>query len=361
MVRIHPDPTSSRPASPAGGTEVTPADYRGDSVDLYVNSICNLRCTTCFLGDDFFQVRREMSLEVAAGILRWARAAGARDVAILGGEPSLHSRITDLLRLCRTHEALNLRLVTNGTRPFQRLLRGPAAAMIDTVYVSLDGATAQENDAVRGHGAFRQARRTMRMLADMAKPFVITASITAPALDSIDDLLRLAEDSGCARLNIHWVSPTGRARDGKLSVPPQKWWELCTKVAAHRPGRPDLTIDCQRAYLRADESAEIAEIGRDCAVRQMSNLQFMPDGAVYACGLVVDRPGFNGYRWEQDRLLRTGGPDEVSLCDDSSGPGCPVRSGSMASSSAAREVAGRMGDRLRSAPMGSAGRGGRHG
>ena len=86
--------------------EFRPAEYRGHSIDLYINSTCNLLCRTCFLGDDYFAVSREMSLDMADAIVRWARAADVSDIAILGGEPALHREIVPLLTVCREARAI---------------------------------------------------------------------------------------------------------------------------------------------------------------------------------------------------------------------------------------------------------------
>lgn len=304
-----------------------PMSYHGDSIDLYINSTCNLKCRTCFLGNEYFKTTRNMSLETIESILRWARAAGVQDVALLGGEPSLHPDIVQILSLPRTIGIPANRFVTNGSRPFQRLLGSPAADLIDVSYVSLDGATAYTNDRVRGGGTFSQACGSMKILRERQMPFVITCSITPGSYEELGQLIQLAEESGCRLLNIHWVSPTGRARDGQESVDPEAWLALCDRVARYVPMRSDLSIQCQAAYLVADSTSnpKSALDDKACAVRDRTNLQFMPDGSVYACGLLVDQPSLNGYVWNGQSIIATTTPNELSICSSDTGRGCPVR------------------------------------
>lgn len=303
--------------------ELSPAVYRGESVDLYVNSTCNLKCKTCFLGDEYFSTVNNMSIQDAAKILEWAKQAGVRDVAFLGGEPSLHPNITDLLRLSRSIGIPANRFITNGSRPFQKLLSSAASKYIDVAYVSLDGPSAYLNDLIRGRGTFVQATRSMALLRENGIPFVITTSITMSSVGEVNSLIQLAEDSGCTTLNIHWVSPTGRAREGHFSVQPEAWVKLCREVMAYRPKREGLSIQCQAAY--AWEGLEDLAGQGACAVRDRSNLQFMPDRSVYACGLAVDRPGLNAYRWTGESLTVRGGETELSICNTSPNHGCPLR------------------------------------
>jgi MoaA/NifB/PqqE/SkfB family radical SAM enzyme len=303
-----------------------PAEFAGDSIDVYVNTVCNLKCKTCFLGEEYFQVAHHISLEDAEAIFRWAHAAGVRDVAFLGGEPSLHPRISDLLRAAREMGIPKNRFVTNGTRPFHRLLLSDAGRYIDIAYVSLDGPTPRSNDLVRGRGVFGQAVRAMALLKERSVPFIITASITPESHSEIGSLLELAETSGCQTLNIHWVSPTGRARDGDSSVTPDDWAALCRSVMSYKRKRQNFSIQCQPAYWWPGLQDMDPPIKLDaCAVREHTNLQFMPDGSVYACGLLVDRPGLNGYRWDGESVTVREGPTELKICHAADGPGCPVR------------------------------------
>jgi MoaA/NifB/PqqE/SkfB family radical SAM enzyme len=320
----HLNPRTSSPNSDR--KTFSPANYAGESIDLYVNSTCNLKCQTCFLGDEYFKISNNISVDGAEAVLKWAYAARVHDVAFLGGEPSLHPHIGDLLKLAHDIGIPANRFITNGTRPFQRLLSSVAARHLDLVYVSLDGPTEQSNDLVRGKGVFRQATRTMSLLRDSDIPFVITSSIAPESYSEITSLLDFAENSGCRTLNIHWVSPTGRARDGTSSVAPDAWASLCRQVMNHRIERSGFSIQCQPAYWRADLQDLDPPVQADaCAVRERTNLQFMPDGSVYACGLLVDRRGLNGYEWNGDSLTMREGVTELSICLISDGRGCPVR------------------------------------
>lgn len=303
-----------------------PEHYCGESVDLYVNSSCNLKCKTCFLGDNYFATRNDISIVDAKNILTWASRAGVRDAAFLGGEPSLHPHIEDLLRIARDAGILRSRFITNGTRPFQKLIASAAREYISIVHVSLDGASADSNDAIRGRGAYNQAIKTMSILRKHQIPFVITASITPESLGEIASLLALAEESGCCTINIHWVSPTGRAVNGACSISSDAWLAVCRLLMDYKPKRRSLKIQCQPAYWTEDLQALGTTLRRDaCAVRERTNLQFMPNGSVYACGLLTDRPGLNAYAWTGDIIVERQGRTELTICQQSGRPGCPVR------------------------------------
>jgi MoaA/NifB/PqqE/SkfB family radical SAM enzyme len=304
---------------------VDPATFRALSADLYINTRCNFGCRTCFLGDAYFERDLTMSVDEVAAIGAWLVEAGVRDVAVLGGEPTLHPHLPEILSALRNEGVAQLRLITNGTPRARRLLAGPLEGLVDLTYVSLDGATAEVNDALRGPGTFRHAMLAIDLLRERGLPFVITATLGRAAVEQLDDLLELAEASGCRTLNVHWLSSVGRARGQDMAVPAERWREVVTSVDAYKPRRSDLEVECQVGSRppgapwapRIDPSA--------CAVRDRANLQFMPDGHVFSCGLLVDSPGLAGYRWDGEHLLRRAGVTEVTVSDAFDGPGCPAR------------------------------------
>lgn len=314
------------PTSPAPGLrEIHPANVTAESIDLYVNSVCNLTCRTCFLGDEYFERGATMSVQDVGAIARWAVEAGVQDVAVLGGEPTLHRDIVEIFQTLRAEGVRHTRLITNGGRRARALLAGELRDLVQLPYVSLDGPTAEINDAIRGAGSFAAAIACMSLLRDQGRDFVITSTLGRAAIAQLDALLTLAESSGASVLNIHWLSAVGRAKGTSLAVSAAEWREVCERVAAYKPRRASLTVECQLGWRPAGGLAETATDPRACLVRDLANLQFMPDGSVISCGLLADDPARSGFHWDGERLLERAGETERSLCAAFEGEGCPVR------------------------------------
>jgi MoaA/NifB/PqqE/SkfB family radical SAM enzyme len=304
---------------------VEPSAIHADSADLYINTRCNFGCETCFLGDEYFAQDREMSRETAAAISEWLVHAGVRDVAIIGGEPTLHSDLVGIAEELRRVGIEQIRLITNGTPRARKLLAGPLDGLVDITYISLDGATQETNDALRGRGTFQHAMRAIDLLRERSMRFIITSTLGRAAVEEVDQLLALAENSGCQTLNLHWLSSVGRARGRDLAVPPARWRELVAYIAAYEPKRSDLVVECQVGTIVGAPGHHPTANAQVCAVRDRSNLQFMPDGSVFACGLLVDTPDLAGYRWDGERLLERTGNTELAMCEAFGAAGCPAR------------------------------------
>jgi MoaA/NifB/PqqE/SkfB family radical SAM enzyme len=313
------------PADVTAESVVEPASIRADSADIYINTTCNFRCETCFLGDEYFDQELTITPDEAGAIGAWLVRAQVRDVAVLGGEPTLHPDVVAVFQALRASGVEHLRLITNGSPRAHRLLAGPLEGLVDLTYVSLDGATAEINDAVRGPGAFRHAMGAIDLLRERGQPFVITSTLGHAAIERLDELLQLAEASGCTTLNLHWLSSVGRARNRELAVSAERWEKVVARIAEYTPRRAGLEIECQVGWRSA--SAPWAEEidPQACVVRERANLQFMPDGKVFSCGLLVDTPALAAYRWDGQRLLERSASTELGMCCAFQGLGCPAR------------------------------------
>src|SRR5215470_12735564 len=109
------------------------------SVDVYISSQCNRRCTYCFLPAEFFSSGARMGREEFAGVVNWCQQQGIGEMTLLGGEPSLHRYFPEKVK--RAHgQGLQVRVVTNGHRQFRRLLTDGSIEPrhLSRVAVSLD-------------------------------------------------------------------------------------------------------------------------------------------------------------------------------------------------------------------------------
>jgi mycofactocin radical SAM maturase len=88
-----------------------------------------------------------------------------------------------------------------------------AASDYVDVQISLDGATAEVNDAVRGTGSYATALRAIRNLADAGfRGFKISVVVTRHNLGQLDEFKAIADGHG-AQLRLTRLRPSGRGAD----------------------------------------------------------------------------------------------------------------------------------------------------
>lgn len=302
-----------------GLVELSPG-HNLKSVDVYVTSQCNRRCTYCFLPSDFFASRVRMSVEAFSDVVAWCIRYSINEITFLGGEPSLHPSFAEMVSLARSR-GLDVRVVTNGARQFQRLLErglvGPHN--LSRVAVSLDTLDDTVQDAFRGRGAWQDAMSTIRLLRDRGVLFDINVTGVRPVLGELEALIRFAEGAGCRRVNVHWPSSIGLGADLTANqIPDREEWQSLVRIVAERvETRPDFFVEIERGFLSQDDPL----LG--CALDDFSNLQILPDSRAYRCGLLVDQAGMASLAMTGDQLRLTSPhfgeellkPSAISGCD----------------------------------------------
>jgi MoaA/NifB/PqqE/SkfB family radical SAM enzyme len=295
--------------------------FKLDSIDLYITSICNRRCTFCFLSDDFLGNGERMPVQTVAGIVRWA--GSAEEITLLGGEPAAHPDFAEIVALsARTHR---VRTVTNGSRRFRAALSNPAvAAGLDRVAVSIDAPSAVSMDRLRGRHAHSDALATVEALAHAGIPFDINCTVVRSCADEFPEMLTFAEQLGAKRLNVHWYSAVGRgaAHAPQETLSAMNWrTRVLDVVRGYESPRADYVVDCELSYAYGLPG----EDRKYCAVRARENLQFFPSGAVFSCGLLVENQSSSGYQWRDGSLYPRPGRTEVVKANACGG--CAFREG----------------------------------
>ena len=106
-----------------------------------------------------------------------------------------------------------MKFSTNGLRITPEVASKLAGSDYIDVQISLDGATGEVNDAVRGHGSFAMAIRAMQSLADAGfADFKISVVMTRHNLAQLDAFKAIADSFG-AQLRITRLRPSGRGAD----------------------------------------------------------------------------------------------------------------------------------------------------
>jgi MoaA/NifB/PqqE/SkfB family radical SAM enzyme len=293
------------------------------SVDVYITTHCNRSCTYCFLPADFFASGRRMSLDSFSGVVDWSQRHGIGEITLLGGEPSLHPSFAEMVSLASDRD-LDVRVVTNGARRFRRLLAEGAVGPhnLTRVAVSLDSLDQTVQDEFRGPGAWQDAMATVGLLRKHGVLFDINVTAVKPVLAGIAALIDFADQAGCRRVNIHWPSTMGIGSGlDPEQIPERDEWEaLVSWVGQRAERRPDFFVEIERGFLAEGEQLT------GCALTDSLNLQILPDGSTYRCGLLVDQSEMASLSITGDQILlvRPKHGEELLRSGMSSCEACPV-------------------------------------
>jgi mycofactocin biosynthetic radical S-adenosylmethionine protein MftC len=156
---------------------------------------CNLACVHC-LSSSGRRDPRELTTAECQAVIDTLRRMQVFYVNIGGGEPTVRADFWELLDYSTAHR-VGVKFSTNGIKLDASAARRLAASDYVDVQISLDGATAEVNDAVRGAGSYETARRAMAHLAAAGfRGFKVSVVITRHNISQLDAFKEIADDHG---------------------------------------------------------------------------------------------------------------------------------------------------------------------
>ena len=173
---------------------------------LVTNYDCNLRCRMCRLPEGGRLLRREavkpLSTEEMKLVIDGFADLGTRGIGVTGGEPLLRPDLFQLLRHARDRGMMT-HLNTNGTLMDDTAARAILDTKVDSLNVSLDGATEATHDGIRGvPGTFARTVEAIRGIERMRKEagsplrLKIVAVLSEENIDETSEYLRLGATLG---------------------------------------------------------------------------------------------------------------------------------------------------------------------
>jgi len=267
---------------------------------------CNLSCVHC-LSSSGRRDPRELSTAECMAVIGELQRMGVFYVNIGGGEPTVRPDFWALVDYATGHD-VGVKFSTNGVKITPEIARRLAGRDYVDVQISLDGATPEVNDAVRGPGSYEVALRAMGNLAGAGfAGFKISVVMTRHNVGQLEKFKAIADRFG-AQLRITRLRPSGRGADvwDELHLRPGQQRELYDWLVAH--GTDVLTGDS--FFHLSGFGAALPGLGMCGAGRVVCLID--PVGDVYACpfaihpsflaGNVRDPGGFAGV-WQQSELF----------------------------------------------------------
>lgn len=169
---------------------------------------CNLECAHC-LSSSGRRDPQELTTEQCKAVIDELQRMQVFYVNVGGGEPTVRPDFWELLEYAVDHH-VGVKFSTNGIHITPERARRLAATDYVDVQVSMDGATAEVNDHVRGPGSYDTAIRALENLqnAGCCDP-KLSVVCTRENIPQLDEFETLADRYG-ATLRLTRLRPAGR-------------------------------------------------------------------------------------------------------------------------------------------------------
>ncbi len=276
-----------------------PADHLLGPLAVHVEVIaaCNLTCTHCFAGE--LPRKTTLTTPELDRVFGELAALGSFRLGLTGGEPLLRKDLLDVLDAA-TARGLHPCLTTNGLLLDEHLARELGKRELVWLNVSLEGARAETNDAVRGGGTFDAVIAKLRALGRHLR-FTLAFTITSRSAAEVEACAALAREVGAHTAVFRPVYPVGVARAHPELAPTfAEYTGALARLAAPLCGAEDAAvrpIDGFSPALRVETQA-ITYRGPGCgAANLVASISASGDvnpcsflGAAFESGNVRDRP-----------------------------------------------------------------------
>lgn len=248
-----------------------------------------------------------------------------------GGEPFLREDFLDILGYCHA-KGITTCVSTNGTVLDEPLVRKLKTMRSLYLQVSLDGATAGTNDAIRGKGTFDRIVHALKLLVahDFRNASTNTV-VTGINFREIRQIYELGKQYGL-KTRLSRFRPSGNAkrswRDYRLRH--DQLAELSAFLNSHR----DVATGDSFFSIVPQERRELGL--NMCGAARMT-CSVLPDGSVYPCAFLQDSPFRAGNVMEESlgsmwhhaaifKMLRTARIESCERCVrfETCHGGCPA-------------------------------------
>jgi len=277
-------------------------------VSYSITTKCNLKCKHCYSDSVDQAAPDELSTEEAFRFIDDLSEWGIGLLIIDGGEPLCREDLLDILKYAsskgiRTTIGSNATLIDDGMA--KKLLEVGVMA----VAISVDGADAETHDFFRGlKGAFEQTFKGIEACRGAGLPFQFNMVIRKDTMPQLEDMLRLAVDSGANAAEFFDLVASGRAKeeckDQALSLDERKrameWLaqsqEDCP-IIIRVPSCPMYPLLLQEKQIQprhfpAEMLRRVPYYGRGCAAGMpMGYVMIQSNGEVNPCMLLQVKLG----------------------------------------------------------------------
>jgi Fe-coproporphyrin III synthase len=293
--------------------------FAKDTANVFFHLLtqCNLGCRHCYINPRQHGTQK-LSLErIQAWLKVLIQCSPSANLIFLGGEPTLHPELPAAVRAARRLGYTSITIDTNGYL-FNDILHKVTPDEVDVFSFSLDGPTAEINDAIRGPGCFAQCTNGIRQAKSLGFGISLIYTVSSQNLAFLEEMVPLLAQWGVDHFFVQVIGLRGKSADrskadAPLQVTRTQWLGIVPAVA-RKVAAEGIPVTFPKVFLESSDPF-------DCAGRVADNYFVFPNGRVYRCPLCEDYP-LHSLAFVDDRLVAAGPINEADLFKLDIAEGC---------------------------------------
>ncbi len=241
----------------------------------YCTRRCNLSCAHCFVDVTPDIGRRDpIDTATARAMIDGLVDNDVYQLGFAGGEPFLRPDFYELAAYAR-ERGLTIQVATNGLFLDDAAVERLLDVGFRCIQVSLDGATAESHDALRGAGRFDAALEGVRASVRGGLPVVLAIAVHRGNLDEVEAMVELAERESAIILKVQPVFTPFAWRGGDGALGPEEVRAVIRRARA----RSD---SVELSFPRWAQIVEDGSSDATCATA-LRNVSILEDGRLSLC------------------------------------------------------------------------------
>ncbi len=329
---------------------------------FHILTKCNLRCRHCYINPQQQGGKSIPLSTIKAWLNEFVSISATTNVIFLGGEPTLHPDLAQAIKYAKDRGFISITVDTNGYL-FHDILTRVSCRDVDFFSFSLDGATRETNDQIRGEGSYDICKKGIQKALDKGFAASLIYTVSTMNIHELELMPSLIKNLGIDRFFIQVIGLRGKAalrestttrtagdldftaiggkRQGRevtqslrvepgakrpvwktqstedpkhtLQVSRSKWLDIIPAVA-QKVARHGVTVSYPKVFLEPDERFE-------CAGLVAQNYFIFPNGRVYRCPLCEDHP-IHSLMFKDNTLIQNESLNESDLFKLNISEGC---------------------------------------
>jgi PqqA peptide cyclase len=274
----------------AAGTRVNaPTNKPGPPLWLLLELTyrCPLHCAFCYNPTDFARIGPELGTDDWIRVLREARALGAVQLGLSGGEPLMRDDLESIV--AEAHGlGFYVNLITSGVGLGEDRIRALQAAGLDHIQLSFQDSSRQMNDFLSSTRTFDLKSKVAALIKKYGYPMVLNVVLHRLNIDHVEEILNMADRLGADYVELANTQFYGWAWQNREHLMPSREQveraEEATRRFRERSERPMRILFVVPDYFERRPKACMTGLGSIF-------LTIAPDGTALPCHAARMLPG----------------------------------------------------------------------
>jgi mycofactocin biosynthetic radical S-adenosylmethionine protein MftC len=247
------------------------------TVTWEITTGCNLSCVHCLSSFDDRRIS-ELTTNECFNLIDQLANLNVFRINFGGGEPFIRSDFMQLLKYADSKGIITC-ISTNGTMLDKKMVRSFKEFGEDNFFIqiSLDGASAETNDKIRGKGTFEQIIKAIKLLSNEHLEFTINTVLTSINYGEMMDLYQLAKANN-GKLRVSRLRPSGKGKENwsRLALSREQMEAFPKFLNAF-----DDVLTGDSFFFLSTESRQ--KLGLNMCGAAKLTCSIAPDGKIYPC------------------------------------------------------------------------------